>query len=114
MIINSHKLINLEEVKGKSVILSTGGFSSDLVMDGTSLLSEYASDLLSLPTTNGPFATGDGIKMARAMGASIIGMDNVQVHPTSFIDPKEPTAKTKFLAAEALRGMGAILVGQNE
>lgn len=48
--------------------------------------------------------------MARAMGAQIIGMENVQVHPTAFIDPKNPTDSTKFLAAEALRGKGAILV----
>lgn len=45
------------------------------------------------------------------MGAAVIGMDHVQVHPTAFIDPKDPTATTKFLAAEALRGKGAILVG---
>jgi aspartate oxidase len=48
--------------------------------------------------------------MARAMGAGLVGMDRVQIHPTAFIDPKEPNAQTKFLAAEALRGKGAILV----
>ena len=49
--------------------------------------------------------------MAKAMGAAVVGMKNVQVHPTAFIDPKTPTDQTKFLAAEALRGKGAILVG---
>uniref|UniRef100_A0AC35GKD3 FAD-dependent oxidoreductase 2 FAD binding domain-containing protein n=1 Tax=Panagrolaimus sp. PS1159 TaxID=55785 RepID=A0AC35GKD3_9BILA len=101
----------LEEIKGKAVILATGGFSADRSEDG-SLLKEYASDKLKLPTTNGPFATGDGIKMARAMGAGVIGMKDVQVHPTSFIDPKNPADTTKFLAAEALRGKGAILVNE--
>lgn len=48
--------------------------------------------------------------MARAMGAQVIGMENVQVHPTAFIDLKNPSDHTKFLAAEALRGKGAILV----
>lgn len=33
-----------------------------------------------------------------------------QVHPTAFVDPQDPTASTKILAAEALRGKGAILV----
>lgn len=40
----------------------------------------------------------------------VIGMDRVQVHPTAFVDPAEPAAATKFLAAEALRGRGALVV----
>ncbi|KAK6053764.1 hypothetical protein COOONC_08731, partial [Cooperia oncophora] len=48
--------------------------------------------------------------MARAMGAQVIGMDRVQIHPTAFVDPADPSAGTKFLAAEALRGKGAILI----
>lgn len=34
----------------------------------------------------------------------------LQVHPTAFVDPQEPTAHSKILAPEALRGHGAILV----
>lgn len=37
-------------------------------------------------------------------------MDKVQVHPTAFIDPGAPDALTKFLAPEALRGCGGILI----
>lgn len=37
-------------------------------------------------------------------------MNEIQVHPTGFVDPKDAEAKTKFLAAEALRGVGALLV----
>ena len=40
-------------------------------------------------------------------------MDQVQVHPTGFVDPKDPSAKTKFLAAEALRGVGGILIDKD-
>lgn len=101
----------IEEIHGKAVLLTSGGFSADRDNE-TSLLSEFAPSLLKLPTTNGKFATGDGVKMARAMGAGLVGMDKVQVHPTAFIDPKDPTAPTKFLAAEALRGKGAILVNE--
>ncbi|PAV83747.1 hypothetical protein WR25_13316 [Diploscapter pachys] len=97
------------EVEGKAVILTTGGFSAD-VKEDHSLMQEFAPDKLSLPTTNGAFARGDGVKMARAMGAELIGMNKVQVHPTAFIDPADPGAGTKFLAAEALRGKGAILI----
>jgi succinate dehydrogenase/fumarate reductase flavoprotein subunit len=109
-------------LNGKAVILTTGGFSADRD-NKTSLLNQHAHQILNLPTTNGKFkcfknkliflgafATGDGVKMAFAMGAQLIGMDHVQVHPTAFIDPKDPTATTKFLAAETLRGKGAILV----
>ncbi|KAI1730621.1 FAD binding domain-containing protein [Ditylenchus destructor] len=101
----------IEELNGKAVILTTGGFSSDRDNE-TSLLREYASGIMDLPTTNGPFATGDGVKMARGMGAAVVGMEHVQVHPTAFVDPKNPAANTKFLAAEALRGKGAILLNE--
>ncbi|GMT05486.1 hypothetical protein PENTCL1PPCAC_27660, partial [Pristionchus entomophagus] len=98
------------EISGKAVVLTTGGFSADKGED-TSLLIEFAgAEKLRLPTTNGAFARGDGVKMARAMGAKVIGMDRVQVHPTAFVDPAAPAALTKFLAAEALRGKGALLL----
>jgi len=103
---------DVEELTGKAVILATGGFSADRDNE-TSLLTEYAPDLLTLPTTNGKFASGEGVKMARAMGAGVVGMQYVQVHPTAFIDPKDPTSMVKFLAAEALRGKGAILINEN-
>lgn len=63
-----------------------------------------------LPTTNGEWTTGDGVKMVSAIGGNTIQLDKVQVHPTGLIDPKEPDAKVKFLAAEALRGCGGILL----
>jgi len=99
----------INELNGKAVVLTTGGFSADRDNE-TSLLTEFASQLLPLPTTNGKWATGDGVKMARAMGAAIVGMNRVQVHPTAFIDPANPSSQTKFLAAEALRGKGALLL----
>ena len=37
-------------------------------------------------------------------------MDQVQIHPTGIIDPKNPNATNKFLAAEAIRAVGGILV----
>ena len=62
------------------------------------------------PTTNGDHCTGDGHKMAMSIGAKGIDMEKVQVHPTGLVDPKEPDAKVKFLAAEALRGVGGLLL----
>jgi cytochrome b involved in lipid metabolism len=37
----------------------------------------------------------------------------VQVHPTGLVHPDEPDAKVKFLAAEALRGTGGLLLDAN-
>jgi succinate dehydrogenase/fumarate reductase flavoprotein subunit len=37
----------------------------------------------------------------------------VQVHPTGLVHPDEPNAKVKFLAAEALRGCGAIILDKH-
>ena len=45
-----------------------------------------------------------------AVGGKGIDMDKVQVHPTGLVDPKDPHAKVKFLAAEALRGVGGLLI----
>ncbi|KAH9257606.1 hypothetical protein BASA81_004055 [Batrachochytrium salamandrivorans] len=119
------------------VIISTGGFGADFTPD--SLLSSVqkqwrtmgawqdssragqqnavtgikfvpAPELLSLPTTNGPHCTGDGIKLALGAGADIYDLHAVQIHPTGLIDPSEQDNKVKFLAAEALRGSGGIIL----
>jgi succinate dehydrogenase/fumarate reductase flavoprotein subunit len=37
-------------------------------------------------------------------------MEQVQVHPTSFVDPKDLLNPVKFLAAELLRGEGGLLL----
>jgi flavocytochrome c len=90
------------------VILATGGYAADFTED--SLLKKWRPDTFDLSTTNGAHATGDGHKMLMKIGANGIDMDKVQVHPTGLVDPKDPNAKTKFLAAEALRGEGGILL----
>lgn len=90
------------------VILATGGYAADFTKD--SLLKQYRPELYDLSTTNGDHCTGDGIKMAAAIGANTIDLEKVQVHPTGLVDPKEPDAKVKFLAAEALRGCGGLLL----
>jgi succinate dehydrogenase/fumarate reductase flavoprotein subunit len=66
--------------------------------------------MLKLSTTNGDHCTGDGIKMAEAIGAECVDLNWVQVHPTGLVHPDEPDAKVKFLAAEALRGVGGIVL----
>jgi succinate dehydrogenase/fumarate reductase flavoprotein subunit len=75
-----------------------------------SLLKKHRPELWDLPTTNGDHCTGDGQKLAMAIGAKAIDLEKVQVHPTGLVDPKDPEAKVKFLAAEALRGVGGLLL----
>lgn len=102
-------LFNGEEITVDGpVVLATGGYAADFTE--TSLLKKHRPDTYGLSTTNGAHATGDGHKMLMAIGANGIDMDKVQVHPTGLVDPKDPTAKTKFLAAEALRGEGGLLL----
>ncbi len=90
------------------VILATGGYAADFSED--SLLKKHRPEYYNLPTTNGDHCTGDGHKMAMNIGAAGIDMEKVQVHPTGLVDPNEPEAKVKFLAAEALRGVGGLLL----
>jgi succinate dehydrogenase/fumarate reductase flavoprotein subunit len=97
------------ELKSDAVILATGGFSNDH-NSPDSLIKAHAPHLLGIATTNGQFATGDGVKMASAIGALLVDMDKLQLHPTGFIDPKDPGNATKFLGPEALRGSGGVLI----
>ncbi|PCH43547.1 Flavocytochrome c [Wolfiporia cocos MD-104 SS10] len=90
------------------VILATGGYAADFTSD--SLLKKYRPEYYDLPTTNGEHCTGDGHKLALAAGANAVDLEKVQVHPTGLVDPNDPQAKVKFLAAEALRGVGGLLL----
>merc|ERR1712078_526561 len=93
------------------VILCSGGFGADFGND--SLLAKYRPDLLHLPTTNGEHCTGDAIKMGESVGAASVDLEWVQIHPTGLVKPDDPDAKVKFLAAEALRGVGGLVLDAN-
>jgi flavocytochrome c len=99
------------DLPADAVVLATGGFGGDL--SESSMVFQYAPQLKGFATTNGAFARGDGIKMGTALGGALVDMDQVQTHPTGFINLKEPAAPTKFLAPEALRAVGGILVNSD-
>jgi len=84
----------------KAVILASGGFGANEEM-----YTQYRPDLKGTVTTNAPGATGDGIVMAQALGADLVDIDQIQLHPTV-----EQT--TSILITESVRGDGAILVNQ--
>ncbi|KAL0577566.1 hypothetical protein V5O48_004429 [Marasmius crinis-equi] len=135
------KVVGVEYEKGGSkyeeradtVIVATGGYAADFSDQG--LLFKHRPELLDLPTASGDHATGDGLRLAASLQkpAALLDIDQVQVHPTGaklllfadlmksspgfdtlgFVDPKSPSSRTKFLAAEALRGVGGILINKH-
>ena len=102
---------NLIFLNTNSIILSTGGFGADFYSDD-SLLREFAKEKARFPTTNGAQTQGIGIKMARKLDIKLVDMDKIQLHPTGFIDPFNRYSKTKVLAPELFRAVGAILINQ--
>jgi L-aspartate oxidase len=78
-------------VLGKITLLATGGAGA-----------------LWAATTNAPGATGDGIALALAAGATLADLEFMQFHPTALDDGKPGRA----LLTEALRGDGATLVDE--
>lgn len=85
-------------VNAKSVVLASGGFGANLEM-----VAQLKPELDGFVTTNAAGITGDGIKMAQAVGAATVDMDQIQIHPTV-------EQATSALITEGLRGDGAILV----
>lgn len=98
---------NYEELHGP-VIFASGGFGGD----AKGLLAQYRPDLAGYPSTNDPQPGTQ--PLLTAAGAQLIDMDSVQVHPTGFVDPADPTSPLKFLAAELLRGEGGILLSNGK
>ena len=99
-------------IKGRHVLLATGGYSNDKFGDDA-LLNKFAPHLAKFATTNTKGTTGDGHKLAFGLGAGAVDMQRVQVHPTGFINPEDERAGTKTLAAELLRGAGGILLARS-
>lgn len=89
-----------KKVDAKAVILATGGFGAS-----KEYIERFRPDLKDYKTTNQPGATGDGLKLAENVGAELMQMNLVQVHPT--VQQDHPHV---YLIGEAVRGEGAILV----
>ena len=87
-------------IRSKAVILATGGFGNN-----EDMVVHYKPDLKGTVTTSAPGVTGDGIIMAEAVGADLVDIDQIQLHPTV-------EQSTSMLITEGVRGDGAILVNQ--
>ncbi|MFH1101019.1 MAG: FAD-binding protein [Methanobacteriota archaeon] len=83
-------------IRAKATILATGG-------SGRLHLANY-------PTTNHYGATGDGLVIAYHVGANLLDLDTIQIHPTGDAFP-EPLVGV--LSTEKIRGLGARPINKN-
>ena len=91
------------------VVLATGGFAGNVEMRQQYCEGEKWPDLgTSLNTTNMPADTGDGIRMAEAIGADLVDMDQIQLLHTT-----NPITGTTGDACMPKSTAGAIFVNQD-
>ncbi|CAJ1453485.1 unnamed protein product [Effrenium voratum] len=88
------------------VVICTGGFGGA----EAELLAKHRPELASWPTVSADHCTGDGLKLGEQVGAAVLGLEWVQLHPTALVHPDEPDAKRKVLAGEAFRLAGGLLL----
>ena len=90
----------LYEIEAKAIVMAAGGFSSNKEM-----VAKYCPQCAGMASSNQPGALGEGMLLAEAIGAELIDMDQVQIHPSL-------GAGTNILITEATRGAGAIMVNR--
>lgn len=88
-------------VNAKSVVIATGGFGANLEK-----VTQIKPELKGFVTTNAKQMMGDGIWMAEKIGADVVDLNQIQIHPTV-------EQETASLITEGVRGDGAILVNQD-
>ncbi len=99
--VNANSATEEITVNADAVILASGGFGANEEM-----FSQYDPELAGFVTTNHSGATGDGLAMAEAVGASLVDVAEIQIHPTVH-------QETSIMVTEGVRGDGGILVNQS-
>ena len=95
------KYTGLYEVQAGATILATGSFANN-----QALITRTHPELAGAVTSAQPGALGAGIVLGEAIGAKLIDMDGVQIHPT--------VAKgTTTLVSQQMRTTGGILVNSD-
>ncbi|MDO6639285.1 flavocytochrome c [Shewanella sp. 5_MG-2023] len=85
-------------VAADSIVLATGGYGMNKQM-----VAYYRPTMKDMSSSNNVTATGDGVLLAKEIGASMTDIDWVQAHPTVGKD-------SRILISETVRGVGAIMV----
>lgn len=88
-------------ISAKAIVMATGGFGANPAM-----IEEYNPALKGFGSTNSPAITGEGIKMAKAVGADLVDMPEIQTHPTV-------VHNNTAMITESVRGEGAILINRD-
>ena len=89
-------------VNAKAVVIASGGFGAN-----NDMIASIRPELDGFITTNAPGIQGQGIRMAQAIGADTVDLEQIQLHPTVHVE-----GSSAVLITEGLRGDGAILVNQ--
>ena len=89
-------------VNAASVVITSGGFGAN-----NEMIASIRPELDGFITTNAPGIQGQGIRMAQAVGADTVDLEQIQLHPTVHVQDT-----SAVLITEGLRGDGAILVNQ--
>ena len=120
--VEAKKRSNITLVENADVFKLTkvkNGFCADMLLNGKTAATVF-SDFCVIATggigrvykytTNPAVATGDGIRLAYDMGATIKELSYVQFHPTAF----NGNDREQFLISESVRGEGAYLLNCNK
>ena len=116
LLVEIHKRKNITQVQNAMVYALQkvkSGFCADILKDGAAhtvfcdycVLATGGIGRVYKYTTNPAVATGDGIRLAYELGATINHLSYVQFHPTAF----NGADREQFLISEAVRGEGAYL-----
>jgi fumarate reductase flavoprotein subunit len=95
------KNTGLYEIKAKSVILTSGSYANN-----GKLVAEYHPEFFGMVSSAQPGSHGDGLQLARSVGAQINHLERVQVHPNI-------AAGTSIMLTLAFRTNGGILVNKD-
>lgn len=95
------KNTGLYQIDAKAVVITAGSYANN-----GALVAKYHPDFFGMVTSAQPGSHGDGIYLAQNLGAQVVHLDRVQVHPNI-------AAGTSIMITLAMRTNGGILVNKD-
>lgn len=90
----------LTYIRCDAVVLASGGFGWN-----NALVAQYRPDLKGTPSTNAPGNVGEGLRMAKGVGAKLVDMKEIQTFPTC--------GDGRLVITGTALGAGAILINHD-